>query len=97
MMNRQIFEAVYNGTTDTHVTIKLNGHVRTVVNPPLAFPEGSAYTLEYNREYDMCWMPQEWEGGEASLLLCFAVMPLESNPTYNSFRYHLTQDGSSFE
>jgi len=42
----------------------LNGHVRTLVKPDaLAFEVNSGYTLEYNTEYEMCGLPQDFEGG----------------------------------
>ena len=62
---RQTFEAVYN-EGDTYVTLKLNGHVRTVVSS-LAFPDGSNYPLEFNREYKMCGLPTAREGGSFRL------------------------------
>lgn len=62
---KQRFEAVYN-EGDTYVSIKLNGHVRTVVSS-LAFPEGSNYPLEFNREYEMCGLPTAREGGSFRL------------------------------
>ena len=42
----------------------MNGHVRTLVKPEaLEFEASSGYTLEYNTEYEMCGMPQDFEGG----------------------------------
>jgi uncharacterized protein (DUF1501 family)/uncharacterized protein (DUF1800 family) len=58
----QHFNAVFDATTDEYIAIKLNGHVRTAVQS-LAFPAGSKYTLEFNREYEMCGHPAEYEGG----------------------------------
>jgi hypothetical protein len=61
VIQAQKFQADYN-LTDTYVTIRLNGHVRTVIKPDLAFDD-SAYTFEYNREYDMCGAPENWAEG----------------------------------
>jgi len=58
----QIFEATYDVETDTYITIKLNGHVRTVISPDLAF-ENSEYTLVFNKEYEMCGRPEEYVAG----------------------------------
>ena len=60
-MSVPIFEASYNSATDTYITIKLNGHVRTVVRSLAFFDEGS--TLEFNKEYEMCRRPEEYEDG----------------------------------
>jgi len=61
-MSVQQFEAVFNNETDTYITIKLNGQVRTTVRS-LAFDDNSEYTLEFNREYTMCGLPAEYEDG----------------------------------
>lgn len=58
----QHFEAVYNNSTDSYITIKLNGHVRTVVTS-LAFSTNEEYELEFNRKYRMCHLPQEYADG----------------------------------
>jgi hypothetical protein len=58
----QHFEAVYNNSTDSYITIKLNGHVRTVVTS-LAFSTNEEYELEFNKEYRMCHLPQEYADG----------------------------------
>jgi len=65
--NVQIFEATHDGT-DAYATIKLNGHVRTVVSPGLAF-DNSEYTFELNKEYDMCKKPEEFVGGRFWLMM----------------------------
>lgn len=76
--NAQLFEAVYNSTTDNYITIKLNGHVRTVVKS-LAFEDGSDYQLEFNIVYEMCDEPEEYVDGESRRLstrmLYFFVLP----------------------
>ena len=55
-----MFEARFK-PGDSYITIKLNGHVRTVVES-LAF-HNAGYTLEYNKEYPMCNYPHEKVGG----------------------------------
>lgn len=60
----QIFEARYTNETDDYVTLMLNGFPRTVVKPErLTFPLNSEWTLEYNREYETCWTPQDYVDG----------------------------------
>lgn len=39
---------------DKYVTVKLNGHVRTVVAPGTIVFDNSNYLFEYNKEYEMC-------------------------------------------
>lgn len=64
MFSPPTFEAKYNSAIDAYVTILLNGHVRTLVKPDaLAFEVNSGYTLEYNKAYKMCGLPQDFEGG----------------------------------
>lgn len=57
---------MFNPKNDTYIVIKLNGHTRTVVRS-LAFDEGGTYQLEFNKEYDMCGRPEEWEDGRVWL------------------------------
>ena len=60
--NVPIFEALFDEEVDTYISVKLNGHLRTVVRD-LAFEDGSAHPLEFNKEYEMCNIPQEFESG----------------------------------
>ena len=65
--NPQLFEAIYNATgsaTDSYITIKLNGHVRTVVTS-IAFKDGTP--LQYGVTYEICNEPREYEGGDVKL------------------------------
>ena len=50
----QKFESVY-GEGDPYVILKLNGHIRTVLRC------NSAFEFEYNREYLICNLPEQWE------------------------------------
>ena len=53
----QTFKAVYNSASDYHITITLNGFVRTTVKS-ISF-EDLTKTFEFNKEYLMCNLPQE--------------------------------------
>ncbi len=46
---------------DRYITLKLNGHVRSVVES-ISFTN-TAYQLEMNKDYKMCNLPQEKVGG----------------------------------
>ena len=64
MWTPQIFEARYNSEVDQYVTLMLNGSPRTAVKPErMTFPDNSEWTLEYNREYEMCNTPQDYVDG----------------------------------
>ena len=52
---------------DVHVTIKLNGHLRTVVPPGSIVFDNQDYMFEYNTEYQMCHRPEEKSGGRVYL------------------------------
>lgn len=46
----------------------------------LAFAAGSKYTLEFNKEYVMCWRPEEWQGGWFSLRMSDGTCQVLLNP-----------------
>jgi hypothetical protein len=52
---------------DTNVTIKLNGHVRTVVDPGFIAFADTNYVFEFNKEYLMCRSPDERVDGRVYL------------------------------
>ena len=52
---------------DTYVTVKLNGHVRTVVNPGAIVFKDPNYVFEYNKEYELCRLPEEYAFGRVYL------------------------------
>eukprot|EP00804_Cyclotella_cryptica_P014145 CCRYP_005584-RA/>CCRYP_005584-RA protein AED:0.03 eAED:0.03 QI:259/1/1/1/0.94/0.9/20/117/3951 len=52
---------------DSFVTIKLNGHVRTVVNPGSIAFDNVNYIFEYNKDYEMCSLPEERIAGRVYL------------------------------
>jgi hypothetical protein len=51
------------------VTVKLNGHVRTVLEPGAIVLNNAAYIFEYNKEYQICRFPEEWESGRVYLVM----------------------------
>jgi hypothetical protein len=61
---KNTFEASFR-EGDSYITLKLNGHTRTVVNA-IAF-DNTDYTLEYNMEYLLCGHPDERVGGRFRL------------------------------
>lgn len=63
---QQWFEAKFN-EGDDYITIKLNGHVRTVVES-IAF-KNPAYILELNKKYKMRSRPREYVGGDFYLYM----------------------------
>lgn len=67
--NRQYFSTSYRAG-DAYVTIKLNGHTRTVVDPgTLVFDSNSNFVFEYNKEYEMCRLPEEEAFGRVYMRL----------------------------
>ena len=52
---------------DSFVIIKLNGYVRTVVNPGSIAFDNSNYVFEYNKQYEMCGYPEERISGRVYL------------------------------
>jgi len=52
---------------DSFVTIKLNGHVRTVVNPGSIAFDNVNYIFQYNKVYEMCNLPEERISGRVYL------------------------------
>lgn len=52
------------------MTVKLNGHTRTVVDPgTLVFDSDSNFVFEYNKEYEMCRLPEEEAFGRVYMRL----------------------------
>jgi len=62
----QWFEAKFNDG-DKYITIKLNGHVRTVVES-IAF-KNPEYILEFNKKYKMRRRPREYVDGDFDLYM----------------------------
>lgn len=65
---RQYFSTSYR-EGDEYVTVKLNGHVRTMVYPGSIVFENANYVFEYNREYQICRLPEEHAFGRVYLFV----------------------------
>eukprot|EP00804_Cyclotella_cryptica_P009369 CCRYP_018076-RB/>CCRYP_018076-RB protein AED:0.03 eAED:0.03 QI:374/1/1/1/0.94/0.9/20/617/4181 len=52
---------------DSYITIKLNGHIRTVLFPGSIVFDNVDYIFEYNKEYEMCGLPEERISGRVFL------------------------------
>jgi hypothetical protein len=52
---------------DKYVTVKLNGHIRTVVEPGSIVLNNANYIFEYNKEYPLCWSAEEKSTGKVYL------------------------------
>ncbi|KAL7482807.1 hypothetical protein ACHAW6_008462, partial [Cyclotella cf. meneghiniana] len=65
---------------DSFVTIKLNGHVRTTVSTGSIVFDNISYIFEYNKEYEMCWLPEEKISGRVYLKMQDETCQWFSNP-----------------
>lgn len=63
---RQYFSTSYRDG-DEYVSVKLNGHVRTVVYPGSIVFDNPYYVFEYNKEYEVCRLPEEHAFGRVYL------------------------------